>query len=1040
MNITKVVLEADSSSIKAATKDLNALQGSGEEAQKTSAALGKAMLAVTAAVGSGIAVVTSAVRANMEFSAAISELSAITGATGKDLEFFAEQSKEIGRTTTLSASQAAQAFKLIASAKPDLLENAQALAAVTREAVLLSQAAGIQLTDAASVVGISLNQFGASADQAARFVNVLAAGAKFGSSEIAESALALKNAGAAANAAGVSFETTNAAIQALAAGGIKAAEAGTSLRNIILILEKEQDSKYRPSVVGLTQAIANMADRQLNLTDLTKIFGRESVVAAQTIMTQSSSLVQLERNMTGTQTATEQAAINVDNLRGDMLMLNSATEALQIEIGQRFDPAVRRATQSITGMAGSAAEFVASDRFADWLKNAQAGAEFLAVVLVARMVPSIIATTASVYSQVAALAVATTTTNVWGQTVVKATGLQNLMTAATGALRSAFLLIGGPVGAIAILVGGLALMISKMESATEMTARLRSQLDKLSREELTRGIEVQKAYIQGIETQIERLGKQNQSVAAVRDRMAELSIKLEEGQKDLQRLENAMRGVEDREFESLIDGMTEGFYGYTAAAKPAVTVTEEFAEETRDASNAVRDFVRSMDAAASSSYNTGSAYVELMGITDQVTVRTTRLTEEQRSATLTNIDAQDAIDGIVERMGRQKTTSEELTQVTAQMRNDISSAFADMMMNGGNAFDNIAKAFERMIYKMVADWAASGIMNILSQLAGGQGGHTSTLGNIFGSLGFGGGGGSGGGTGSTIGSIGSSVLGGATTIGTSVMGGLSTIGTSAMSLLSAIPGWGWALGGLGAAAALLDDSGTMSANGGFLLKDLASVPDDRKFDVAPFASGFDPVGFNRRGSVEEATQVIDMFRAADGALAAVYQAFGSPLVPAVAQNLVGFDETGQGSGVFFGMASEDGKVNSLPLDQQLAMYIKGMIDATYKTGYFGADTYNKMDLSGSYLDMIASASNVLLGADGSHATGLNYVPFDGYRGIMHKGEAVITARGNEAIGMMAASLSEMRSIMAAVAQHTAKTARQLERWEFGGLPEERVFA
>jgi hypothetical protein len=59
---------------------------------------------------------------------------------------------------------------------------------------------------------------------------------------------------------------------------------------------------------------------------------------------------------------------------------------------------------------------------------------------------------------------------------------------------------------------------------------------------------------------------------------------------------------------------------------------------------------------------------------------------------------------------------------------------------------------------------------------------------------------------------------------------------------------------------------------------------------------------------------------------------------------------------------------------------------------------------------------------------------------LHQGEAVITARGNDALGMMASALTEMRTIMAAVAQHTAKSARQLERWDFGGLPEERAFA
>lgn len=293
-----------------------------------------------------------------QFEQAISNLSAITGATGEDLKFLSDQAKEIGRTTTLSASQAASAFKLIASAKPDLLESADALNAVTREAVLLAEAAGVELTQAASTVGTSLNQFGAGAEEASRFVNVLAAGAKFGASEIQQTALALKNSGAAANSAGLSFEETNAAIQALASGGIRAAEAGTGLRNILLILEQEADTGLRPSMVGVGQAIENLADKQLSLTEMTEIFGRENAVAAQTLIDQSDNLSALIPKLTGTSTATEQAARNFDNLDGDVRRAGSATEALTIALGERLNPVFRSVTQGYADVVSGLAEMI----------------------------------------------------------------------------------------------------------------------------------------------------------------------------------------------------------------------------------------------------------------------------------------------------------------------------------------------------------------------------------------------------------------------------------------------------------------------------------------------------------------------------------------------------------------------------------------------------------------------------------------------------------------------------------------------------------
>lgn len=88
----------------------------------------------------------------------------------------------MGRTTEYSASQAAEALKLMASAKPELLNTADGLTTATHSALILAQAAGTTLPDATKTLALSLNQFGASANQADRYINVLAAGAKYGSS------------------------------------------------------------------------------------------------------------------------------------------------------------------------------------------------------------------------------------------------------------------------------------------------------------------------------------------------------------------------------------------------------------------------------------------------------------------------------------------------------------------------------------------------------------------------------------------------------------------------------------------------------------------------------------------------------------------------------------------------------------------------------------------------------------------------------------------------------------------------------------------
>lgn len=328
---------------------------------KTAAGVTAAMASMTIAAAAAAAIFTGqSIAANRKFEKSLSDLSAITGSTGSQLEYLKAQSLAIGASTTLSASQASQAFKLIASAKPDLLESATALNEVTRAAVTLAEAAGTDLPTAADTLGGALNQFGADADEATRFINVLAAGAKFGASEINDTAIALKNSGVAAKSVGVGFEEANAAIQALAAVGIKGGEAGTGLRNILLKLESDVDSRLRPSVNGLVGALQNLSNLQEDSTQLTKRFGLENVVAAQALTGNVKAVSDLRDKLTGTNTAMEQASIRTSNLDGDMLALASSAEALQLAIGEKLNPAARESAQLFAAASREWATYIDS--------------------------------------------------------------------------------------------------------------------------------------------------------------------------------------------------------------------------------------------------------------------------------------------------------------------------------------------------------------------------------------------------------------------------------------------------------------------------------------------------------------------------------------------------------------------------------------------------------------------------------------------------------------------------------------------------------
>ncbi|MHC0025180.1 phage tail tape measure protein [Enterobacter vonholyi] len=325
-----------------------------EDAKKTDEAysrMGKTIAGVAGRLagfaGAGLSL-GAIITTTREYGQALSDLSAITGATGAQLKTLDEAAQEMGRSTEYSASQAVEALKLMASAKPELLQTSDGLTAATKSALTLAQAAGSTLPDATRTLALSLNQFGAGAQEADRYINVLAAGAKFGASEIADTAAAIKNGGVAAAQAGVGFETLNAAIQVLAEREIKGGEAGTALRNVILSLEKGTDKTLKPSVVGLSGALENLSKKNLSTAQAVKLFGVENINAASVLVDNRSKLDALTQALTGTQTAHEQAAIRVNNLNGDIMGLTSAFEGMIIKIGQSSTGPLRLGIQSVT--------------------------------------------------------------------------------------------------------------------------------------------------------------------------------------------------------------------------------------------------------------------------------------------------------------------------------------------------------------------------------------------------------------------------------------------------------------------------------------------------------------------------------------------------------------------------------------------------------------------------------------------------------------------------------------------------------------------
>ncbi len=277
------------------------------------------------------------------FQSAAADLAAVTGATGDDLKYLTDTAKETGPEFGMLGSDMLEAYKMMASAKPELLDQKELLAATTTEAIKLAQASKMELGPATDALASSLNQFGEPASSASRFINVMAAGAKEGSAEISEMAGALKNSGTVAAASKVSFEQTNAVLQSLSTIALKGGEAGNQFKNVLLKLSAGAN-ETNPQIVGLDKAVENLGKKNLSTAEITKMFGSENVTAAQHIILHGNEIKELTKKLTGTTEAYTQAAKNTSTLEFQSKQATATMATLKTEIGAGLEPMLVKLT------------------------------------------------------------------------------------------------------------------------------------------------------------------------------------------------------------------------------------------------------------------------------------------------------------------------------------------------------------------------------------------------------------------------------------------------------------------------------------------------------------------------------------------------------------------------------------------------------------------------------------------------------------------------------------------------------------------------
>ena len=282
-------------------------------------------------------------------------LKALTGLEDADIDWLTKQAErlsvtmdETGLRVTQSSKDILEAYMLVGSNKPELLTDKEALNAVTTETMRLSSAAQMGLKQAVDATTTALNQYSAGADQAAKYVNVLAAGSKFGAANVEQQAAAILKSGTAAASANVPIEELVGSIETLGEFGVKGEIAGTGLKKFFLTLQTGA-ADTNPKVVGLMTAVDNLKKKVDDAESksvgggaafLKKMFGEEGFSIASIITANTDKLRSYTEAVAGTSVAMEQAAINSDSLAAKKAQLKNKMEEAGNVLIEKLNPSL----------------------------------------------------------------------------------------------------------------------------------------------------------------------------------------------------------------------------------------------------------------------------------------------------------------------------------------------------------------------------------------------------------------------------------------------------------------------------------------------------------------------------------------------------------------------------------------------------------------------------------------------------------------------------------------------------------------------------
>ena len=319
------------------------------------AGAGKKMMGVTTVIG-GVGV--AAVKTAADFDSAMSQVAAVSGATGKDFDALRNKAREMGAKTKFSATEAAEAMNYMAMAgwkTEDMLSGIEGI-------MNLAAASGEDLATTSDIVTDALTAFGLSAKDSSHFADILAAASSNANTNVSMMGETFKYCAPIAGALGFSAEDTAEAIGLMANAGIKSSQAGTALRTIMNNLAG--DVKISGKAIGdvtiaTTNADGSMRDLSDILADCRSAFGNltesEKAQAAESLVGKNAmsgflalmnagegDIEKLSSAIDNCDGSAEKMAMTMqDNLAGQLTILKSQLQELAISFGDILMPAIR---------------------------------------------------------------------------------------------------------------------------------------------------------------------------------------------------------------------------------------------------------------------------------------------------------------------------------------------------------------------------------------------------------------------------------------------------------------------------------------------------------------------------------------------------------------------------------------------------------------------------------------------------------------------------------------------------------------------------